>query len=74
MLCEPAVNAVVLNVAVVPDKVPFPRFVVPSKKVTLPVGVPDATETVAVKVTFWPTVDGFADEVTAVLYIILFTH
>ncbi len=34
---------------------------------TVPVGVPDAVFTVAVKVTFCPTTDGFADDVNAVV-------
>jgi hypothetical protein len=40
-----------VNVAVLPDSVPEPIFVAPSKNVTVPVGVPDADVTVAVKVT-----------------------
>src|SRR5439155_2605796 len=39
--------------------------VAPSLKVTVPVGV--TPETVAVKVTDWPKVDGFKDEVIVVL-------
>jgi hypothetical protein len=41
---------------------PAPRVVVPSRKVTVPVGVPVAgatAATVAVKVTDWPSEDGF---------------
>jgi len=46
--------------------------VAPSRKVTVPVGVPgEADETVAVKVTFWPEDDGFAEEVSAVLVLAL---
>ena len=58
-----------LNVAVVPDRVPDPMFVVPSKNVTVPVGVPEAVDTVAVKVTLWPKVEGFKDEVTVVVVV-----
>ena len=38
-------------------------LVAPSRIVTLPVGVPDGAETVAVNVTAWPTADGFTDDV-----------
>src|SRR5436305_157792 len=45
--------------------VPVPSVVVPSRKVTVPVGVPlpDVAATVAVNVTGWPNTDGLADEV-----------
>jgi hypothetical protein len=39
--------------------------VAPSRNCTVPVGVPLAPDTVAVKVTDWPLVDGFAEEVRA---------
>ncbi len=41
------------------------RFEAPSRKATLPVGLVPVT--VAVKVTDCPTVDGFADETSAVV-------
>ncbi len=47
--------------------VPVPRVVVPSRKVTVPVGVPPDDVTAAVNVTVWPVKAGFADDVTAVL-------
>ena len=62
-----------LKVAVVPDNVPVPRFVAPSKNVTVPVGVPDAPLIVAVKVTLCAIVDGLTDDVTAVVVVALFT-
>ena len=43
----------------------LPRFVAPSKKVTLAVGVPAAgatAVTVAVSVMFWPDTEGLAEE------------
>src|SRR5260370_32871979 len=46
-----------------------PRLVTPSLNCTVPVGVPEpggTAETVAVKVTAWPKVDGLLFEVTAV--------
>ena len=45
----------------------LPNAVAPSLKVTVPAGVPPVDETVAVKVTVWPKVEGFALEVTAVV-------
>ena len=51
MLCEPAVNALVENVAVESLIVPVPSVVVPSMKVTVPVA---PLGTVAVKVTLVP--------------------
>ena len=50
-----------------PDNVPVPRLVDPLKKVTVPVGVPDAVTTVAVKVTLCPTVEGFNEDVMDVV-------
>jgi hypothetical protein len=59
----------VVNVALPPARVAVPRVDAPSRKVTVPVGVPAPGETaltVAVKVTAWPVADGFTDEVTVV--------
>ena len=66
MLCVPRVNADVLIVAVVPDRDTVPRFVEPSKNVTLPVGDVKA-ETVAVRVIFCPTVEGLTEDMTCTL-------
>ena len=47
-----------------------PSAVVPSLKVTVPVGVPEpggVAVTVAVKVTDWLTTEGLADELTVVV-------
>ena len=49
---------------------PIPKVVVPSVKVTLPVGIPEpgaTAVTVAVNVTSWPAAEGLADDITAVL-------
>jgi hypothetical protein len=43
----------------------------PSRKSTEPVAVPDAAVTVAVRVTDWPTTEGFADEVSEVLVVMV---
>ena len=49
-------------------RVPLPIEVVPSTKLTVPDGVPEPVEvTVAVNVTDCPAVDGFAEEVSAVV-------
>ena len=72
----PTANAEVVNVAIPPLSVPVPTGLPPSRKVTVPVGVPapGATgETVAVKVTDWPNTEGFADEVTVVAVSALLT-
>jgi hypothetical protein len=72
--CVATESSDVLNVALVTpafvDSVPVPKVVVPSLKVTVPVGfpLPGATAlTVAVKVTDWPKTDGLAEEVTVVV-------
>ena len=52
----------------------LPRTFDPSVKVTVPVGIgPPEEVTAAVKVTDWPNVDGFSDEVRAVVAVALFT-
>jgi hypothetical protein len=46
---------------------PVPSAVVPFRKLMVPVGIPVAgatAETVAVKVTAWPSDDGFRDDVS----------
>ena len=72
MVCVPPPKLDVVNEALVtPPEVftgPWPILVEPSKKETVPVGVPEALATiVAVKVTDWPNVEGFADEVIVVV-------
>lgn len=77
MLCVPAVNDV-------SDRVPFPfasRVAVPivalpSLKLTLPVGIPEAppaADTDAVKVTAWPKALGFGALIRVVVDEFLFT-
>src|SRR5438093_13600652 len=72
MLWLPAVSVLVEQVACADAfSVTFPQTVVaPSRvKLTVLVGVPDpepVSVTVAVKVTDWPEVDGFNEDVTAV--------
>jgi hypothetical protein len=72
----PNANVLVVNVAMPPDTAPVPRVVVPSKNVTVPVGLPApglTTVTVAVKVTLCPEVDGFTDEARPVAVLALLT-
>src|SRR2546425_10613937 len=71
MACEPTASVLVTNVAwPEPSRVPVPRVLEPSLKVTVPVGVPAAglfAVTVAVKVTACPDSDGLAEELTSVV-------
>ena len=65
----PTASDEVVNVALPPVRLAVPRVEAPSRKVTVPVGVPAPGETaltVAVNVTAWPDADGFTDEVTVV--------
>jgi hypothetical protein len=60
--CDPADSAAVEKLARPPLSGSLTRVVVPSSKVTVPVGVPELEEvTTAVKITDWPTADGFAE-------------
>jgi hypothetical protein len=66
----------VVNVALPAVRLAVPRVEAPSRKVTVPVGVPTPGETaltVAVNVTAWPDADGFTDEVTVVELLALLT-
>src|SRR6516164_7164382 len=63
---EQIARAEVVNVAAQLLSVPVPSVIVPSLKVTVPVGVPLETVTVAVKVTAWPLSDGFREGATEV--------
>ena len=49
----------------------MPRVVAPSVNVTVPVGVPLAPATVAVKVTGWPKVEGLSDETRVVVFAVV---
>jgi hypothetical protein len=60
----------------VADNVPLPITVAPSRKLTVPVGVPApglTTATVAVNVTLWPKTDGLTDDVRLVVVLALLT-
>jgi hypothetical protein len=60
----------VVRLAVPPERFALPRVVVPSLKVTVPVGVPlpgAITLTVAFRVTDWFNADGFGVAVRAVV-------
>src|SRR5262252_1963975 len=70
MVCVPADNDVVVNVATLPEETPVPIFLAPSKKLmTVPsaIGPRWLHVTVAVNVTACPAFDGFNDDVTVVL-------
>src|SRR5262249_13572045 len=70
MECVPALRDVVVNVAwPLAFSVPVPSMVVPSRKFTVPLGVPvpgAVTLTVAVKVTHWPKTGGLGETVNVV--------
>ena len=70
MLFEPTASDAMDKVAVPADRVPFPKRVVPSKKLTVPVTVPAPGETaltVAVMVTDCLKTEGFTEEVKFVV-------
>ena len=65
---EPSEKDARVNCAELLDKLTEPSDVLPSKKVTFPVGVPpDEDWTEAVNVTFCPKTDGFVPETNAVV-------
>ncbi len=71
MLCDPAVRVLVESAAVLlfplPTRAAVPSDTAPLKNSTVPEGLPLAAETVAVKVTDCPNVDGFTEETTVVV-------
>jgi len=68
MALLPTGNVVVGKVATPPLRVAVPIVVLPFAKVTVPVGVgPVVADTVAVKVTDCPDVDGLTEETTVVV-------
>ena len=72
MVCAPNARLEVLNVACAPEaaalSVAVPRVVLPSRNVTVPVGVPSlAPVTAAVNVTDWPGAARFVDADTEVV-------
>ena len=62
-MSEPAGSEFVVRVATPPDKVAVPSNVLPRLNFTVPVGTAVPELTVAVKVTFCPTVDGLTSDV-----------
>ena len=75
MVCSPADKALVVSVAEPEARVTVAKAVEPSRKVTVPVGVPEpeAGATVAVKVTELPETDGLALLARVVVVASLFT-
>jgi len=70
MECRPEASEDVTSVACPPLSVPVPRLVAPSRKLTVPVGVPAAGNTgvtVADSVTDCPTVPGLGEALTDVV-------
>jgi hypothetical protein len=60
----PTLSVLLVKVALPPASAPLPKVRFPFMNVTVPVGVPDADETVAVNITACPKVDGFNAEVS----------
>ena len=77
MLCAPTPNEEVVNMAEPLLRVAGePRLFTPSLNCTVPVGFPEpgaTAETEAVKLTDWPKLDGFSDEMMVVLLLALLT-
>ena len=70
MECEPAANEEMTRVDCPTFRVPLPRLVLPSKKVTVPVGVPAVGAdglTVAVSVMAWPKIPGLGEALTEIV-------
>ncbi len=70
MECVPAASDVIVIDAAPPASVPVARTVAPSRNRRLPVGVPVLADTVALNVTACPTVEGFREELNAVVVVI----
>ncbi len=74
MECAPTAREAVVSVAMPEESsVPVPRLVAPSRKATVPVGVPAGELTVAVKVIGWPKTLGFTEEIDVTVVAALFT-
>ena len=74
MTCAPTASAEVVNTAApVESSVAVPMVDAPSRKVTVPVGVPEVALTAAVKVTACPKRVGLLEEDTAVVKLAVFT-
>jgi hypothetical protein len=74
IVSDPRASIVVVKVATPPDNCAPPRDFVPDLNDTDPVGVPEPLGViVTVKVTDWPNVDGFLDDVRDAVVDALFT-
>jgi hypothetical protein len=64
--CSPGERLVVAGLVAIPPDMPAgePKFTPSTTNCTVPVGVPAADDTVPVKLTESPTVEGFSEEVT----------
>jgi hypothetical protein len=58
----PAESVETLSVATPPRRDGVPSTLAPSRKLTVLGDRPESLNTVAVKITFWPTLDGFRPE------------
>ena len=71
MLFEPTASDAIDKVAVPDVRVPVPSVVEPFLKVMVPDGVPEEPVTVAVKVTDCPKSKGLAEDVNAVVVVVI---
>ena len=71
--CVPTASDEVVNVATRLESEPEPSEALPSRKFIVPVGVPEAALTVAVKVTELCKTAGLLFEVTAVVVVVRLT-
>ena len=70
---EPTGSVEVVKVALPALSCAVPRTVFPTLKVTGPVGTTVGDVIFAVKVTAWPWVDGFGDELSVAVLVVCFT-
>jgi hypothetical protein len=70
ILCAPAASVEVVNTAAPPEIAEEPMVVAPSRKLTVPVLL---GSTVAVKVTDWPKIEGFSEELNTTVATVIGT-
>jgi hypothetical protein len=68
----PAESVLTVSDARPEERLTLPTTLDPSRNCTVPDGVPLAAATVALKVTAWPVFEGFNEDVSEVVVVILF--
>jgi len=66
MVWEPTLRELVVSVAIPETNGRLPSSVGPSKKLTVPVGVPNIDVTFTIQVTGWPKTEGFGTHASVV--------